>query len=343
MVTEDARMCLAQAWLARFLGRLEEIEPWLAAVEAAPAAGPDTEGPRTVESATAMLRAQSCHMLGDLAAAEAAGRRAVELEATGSARQRAAAQALLGVSLFWRGKPAAASALLAQVTDPTRPPASNLASLWALGCLAAISAWEGDLESCERRLRAARELAAAHDLGGYWMLATALTTWADLLASRGHLTEARQAAARALELARRGRSRPETAHALLCLARISAQAGEPADDARVGEARQIIADCAEPGILTRMLAGIEAPGALGGGPGGPGNAAPPDGLTVRETEVLTLLAAGHTNSEIAAELVLSVHTVERHLQNAYRKIGVRNRTDAAVYMVRRGAQGTPAE
>jgi DNA-binding CsgD family transcriptional regulator len=32
-----------------------------------------------------------------------------------------------------------------------------------------------------------------------------------------------------------------------------------------------------------------------------------------------------------------VHTIERHLQNAYRKIGVRNRADAAAYMVRHAA------
>ncbi len=60
----------------------------------------------------------------------------------------------------------------------------------------------------------------------------------------------------------------------------------------------------------------------------------PDGLTGREAQVLRLLAAGHTNSEIAAQLVVSVHTIERHLQNAYRKIRVRNRADAAAYIVR---------
>ncbi len=51
-------------------------------------------------------------------------------------------------------------------------------------------------------------------------------------------------------------------------------------------------------------------------------------------QVLRLLAAGHTSSEIAAQLVVSVHTIERHLQNAYRKIRVRNRADAAAYIVR---------
>jgi DNA-binding CsgD family transcriptional regulator len=60
----------------------------------------------------------------------------------------------------------------------------------------------------------------------------------------------------------------------------------------------------------------------------------PDGLTAREVEVLRLLAAGQTNAEIAATLVISVHTVERHLANAYRKIGARNRAEAAVYTLR---------
>jgi DNA-binding CsgD family transcriptional regulator len=40
----------------------------------------------------------------------------------------------------------------------------------------------------------------------------------------------------------------------------------------------------------------------------------PDGLTAREAQILTLLSTGRTNKEIAAELVISVHTVERHLQ-----------------------------
>jgi pimeloyl-ACP methyl ester carboxylesterase/DNA-binding CsgD family transcriptional regulator len=48
-----------------------------------------------------------------------------------------------------------------------------------------------------------------------------------------------------------------------------------------------------------------------------------DLLSAREREVVALVAAGRSNDEIAAELVLSVRTVERHLQNAYTKLGVR--------------------
>jgi DNA-binding CsgD family transcriptional regulator len=60
----------------------------------------------------------------------------------------------------------------------------------------------------------------------------------------------------------------------------------------------------------------------------------PDQLTPREAEVLRLVAARRSNKEIAAELVLSVHTVERHVQNAYRKIGATNRAAAGDYVAR---------
>ena len=50
--------------------------------------------------------------------------------------------------------------------------------------------------------------------------------------------------------------------------------------------------------------------------------------------MLRLVAAGRTNKEIASELVLSVHTVERHLANAYRKMSVRNRADATAYVLK---------
>jgi pimeloyl-ACP methyl ester carboxylesterase/DNA-binding CsgD family transcriptional regulator len=49
-------------------------------------------------------------------------------------------------------------------------------------------------------------------------------------------------------------------------------------------------------------------------------------LSPRELDILTLAARGRDNSEIAAELVLSVRTVERHLQNAYLKLGLQGRT-----------------
>jgi len=57
----------------------------------------------------------------------------------------------------------------------------------------------------------------------------------------------------------------------------------------------------------------------------------PGGLTEREVEVLTHLAQGQTNREIARELVLSERTVQRHISNIYAKIHVRNRAEATTF------------
>ncbi len=55
------------------------------------------------------------------------------------------------------------------------------------------------------------------------------------------------------------------------------------------------------------------------------------GLTPRELEVLRLVAAGRSNRQIAAALTISEHTVARHLQNTFAKLGVSSRTAAAAY------------
>jgi non-specific serine/threonine protein kinase len=61
---------------------------------------------------------------------------------------------------------------------------------------------------------------------------------------------------------------------------------------------------------------------------------PLPGLTKRETQVLELLAHGNSNREIALELVLSIRTVERHIENLYPKIGANGRADATAYALR---------
>jgi DNA-binding NarL/FixJ family response regulator len=53
-------------------------------------------------------------------------------------------------------------------------------------------------------------------------------------------------------------------------------------------------------------------------------------LTPRQWELLKLIAVGHTNTQIARQLGLSEGTVRTHLENIYGRLGVSNRTAAAV-------------
>jgi DNA-binding CsgD family transcriptional regulator len=62
----------------------------------------------------------------------------------------------------------------------------------------------------------------------------------------------------------------------------------------------------------------------------------PRGLTSREAEVLRLVASGKTNREIAAELVISEHTVARHLQNMFTKLEVSSRSAATAFAFEHG-------
>lgn len=59
-------------------------------------------------------------------------------------------------------------------------------------------------------------------------------------------------------------------------------------------------------------------------------------LSERESQVLSLLARGFTNKDIAQALILSVRTVEAHLRGIFAKLGVNSRTEAALWAVQHG-------
>ena len=64
-------------------------------------------------------------------------------------------------------------------------------------------------------------------------------------------------------------------------------------------------------------------------------AATAEELTAREREIAELVARGRSNKQVAAELFLSLKTVEHHLSRVYAKLGLRSRTELAVTL------GTP--
>jgi DNA-binding NarL/FixJ family response regulator len=67
-----------------------------------------------------------------------------------------------------------------------------------------------------------------------------------------------------------------------------------------------------------------------------GSSGTPAQLTEREREVLALIAAGRSNREIARSLAVAEKTVKTHVSNVLMKLGVQDRTQAALYAVRHG-------
>jgi DNA-binding NarL/FixJ family response regulator len=84
----------------------------------------------------------------------------------------------------------------------------------------------------------------------------------------------------------------------------------------------------DPAVQQHLLDAIAAGQDSHAGTGAP---ALPDGLTVREAEVLALIARGLSNAEIAAQLVVSEATVKSHINHLFAKTGVRDRAQAVAY------------
>jgi len=126
----------------------------------------------------------------------------------------------------------------------------------------------------------------------------------------------------------------EAAHARLDLARALASSGrataarEEAEAARATFGRLGAGHGLE--LAARLLAGLDEASAKGR------HLRSETGLSARELEVLRLIAEGLTNSEIATRLVISEHTVHRHVTNILRKLGVSSRVAATAYAHRHG-------
>lgn len=142
----------------------------------------------------------------------------------------------------------------------------------------------------------------------------------------------------AVDLFERSGAPFEAAQARVELARVLCALGRTAAAKREASAAlaafQNLGAAVECGRAASLLRGLQVPmrqraGAVAG----------PAGFTPRELDVLRLLAAGRSNEEIAAELILSVRTVERHVSTLYEKLGARGkvaRAAATAYALRHG-------
>ena len=76
--------------------------------------------------------------------------------------------------------------------------------------------------------------------------------------------------------------------------------------------------------------------AIGGAPAEQGHSPVPSGLTTREAEVLTLIARGFTNKQIAEQLFVNESTIKTHINHLFSKLGVQDRAQAVAFAYRNG-------
>jgi LuxR family transcriptional regulator, maltose regulon positive regulatory protein len=168
------------------------------------------------------------------------------------------------------------------------------------------------------------------EVGTDSLRAPALAVQGVVAEAEGDLDTARFSIEDAVDLFRQIGAPFETARTRLDLARVLAALGRndaAAEQARVAqealEGMQAEREANRAGALVTELEAAEAPEAA-------------TVLTPRELDVLKLVAQGLSNPEIAERLVLSEHTVHRHLANILRKLNLSSRSAAAAWGVRTG-------
>jgi ATP/maltotriose-dependent transcriptional regulator MalT len=161
----------------------------------------------------------------------------------------------------------------------------------------------------------------AREQAGTWLHAIATTALGSVLLAEGSTHEAGAVLRGAFEAWRALRVPYEAARVRVLLGEVSQALGD-ADGATLewDAARYTFDELGAIDDLARVEARLS-----------PRPPSRPSGLTEREVEVLRLVARGCTNREIAEVLVLSEHTVRRHMQNVFGRLGVSSRAAAVAF------------
>jgi DNA-binding NarL/FixJ family response regulator/tetratricopeptide (TPR) repeat protein len=318
---------VTKATALRYLGRLDDAaEVAQEAVEGARLAGHDQLTAFAVKTRAWVATAQ-----GELEIALAGGEECLAI-ARRLARPMSVAGTgwILGEALLEAGQPARCATVLLETTggpDAERQPAAHRCYSWSM--LARAEAQRGHhseaqawIDRLDAALPALAPLAFPRTLAEH--------ARAHLLLARGDPAAAAGAALAAAEAADGISARVEAARGRLLAGRALGAAGERERAVRLLEQAQAELDeCGARRYGEEAVQELRRLGRRVSRTGRPVGAAP-GALSNREREVAVLAAAGHTNKDIAAELFLSVKTVERHMSHIFHKLRVTSRAQIGV-------------
>jgi ATP/maltotriose-dependent transcriptional regulator MalT len=220
-----------------------------------------------------------------------------------------------------QGRAEAAAAAIRTALDQAQ---DRIARATVLAAYAEIVLATGDVPAARTAADELSEIAA--DLGMPFPHAVAVHATGAVLLAEGETRAALATLRRAWTAWQELQAPYEAARALVLIGRTYQALGD-ADSAELelDAARRVFQQLGAAPELERLaaLSRTAASGAAGG-------------LTAREAQVLRLVAAGKSNRVIAAELAISEHTVARHLQNIFAKLGVASRTAASAFAFEHG-------
>jgi non-specific serine/threonine protein kinase len=356
----SGRLAVGRNWLARFLA---------------------LAGPRTDEStgralcAAAVLAAEN----GDYAAAiEAAEQSMTIFGPLGLKRRMALAATVVGSAHRYLGNTDAARVGFQTAMDLRVELGDRRGVAISLNNLAVFEIDDGNLPRARELIEQA--LGIKREIGEDTSIAFGLTNLADVLIKSGDWDEAELAVAESATLAganpqltgivrcnqgllaehrrdwaeaeehfraaiatfQAGGHPHDLLDAMINLGRVCHQSGQRTEALRqLRGAEALATDTGNAQRLADAKAALAEVTGDSGTPTAPVNSHFPGRLTRRQAEVLQLLAAGHSNKQIAANLFVSPATVERHLATIYRKLGLGGRVDAARYAVEHGLARHP--
>ncbi|MFN2196793.1 MAG: LuxR C-terminal-related transcriptional regulator [Anaerolineales bacterium] len=316
-----------QAWGLLLTGRLEALEQSLQAAEqlADQVADPDD-----LHGHIAAIRAYAGMLLGEPNLAAGQAQQALDLLPEEDLTARSVVAFVQGAGFFARGDlPAAIESMQAAGRIGAQGGNIHLA-VAALNSMGEMLANQGKLSEAEQVFQRALQLGTGRSGRPLPITAGVYSAMAQIYLIRRDLPKARQFASIGVELGEQWGNMDSLAGSYLALAQIAHLEGNP-EEARAAleKARQIAADYDLVPGFDAHLAAYEAR-ILQAQPAQqiPGILIEP--LSERELEVLSLMAAGRSNPEIAAELIIALGTVKAHSSSIYRKLDVRGRTQAVI-------------